>query len=148
EVRMTSSIVVPTTANEAVWHASGAALYRGDIDTFLGYWQPDGRYEVAYPVGDFPAAVQGRDALRALFAGFGAAVTAIAVHDVRFHQTDDPDVAFVEERMVADLVDGGRYENRLAIRVTFREGRIGEMLEYYGETAHERMLRRLALLAG
>jgi ketosteroid isomerase-like protein len=134
--------------NLARWRTAAELLYAGRLEAFLDQWTEDGRYEVAYPVGDFPAAVQGRDALRALFAGFGAAVTAIAVHDVRFHQTDDPDVAFVEERMVADLVDGGRYENRLAIRVTFREGRIGEMLEYYGETAHERMLRRLALLAG
>src|SRR5437763_658216 len=58
EVRMTSKTITPST-NEAVWHASGAALYEGDIDAFLAYWQPDSRYEVAYPVAGLPAAVEG-----------------------------------------------------------------------------------------
>lgn len=134
--------------NQAAWRTAAELLYAGRLEEFLDRWDAEGRYEVAYPIGDVPPAVQGRDALRALFAGFGAAVTAIAVHDVRFHQTDDPDVVFVEERMVAELADGGRYENRLAIRVTFRDGRIAEMFEYYGEAAHERMLRRLGVVAG
>ena len=52
-------------------------------------------------------------------------------------------VAFVEERMTAELHDGSGYENDLCMRVTFREGRIAEIYEYYGERAHEDMLRRL-----
>src|SRR5262249_12893018 len=110
--------------NLATWRAAAECLYEGRLEEFLDHWTGDAPHEVAYPVGDLPAAVQGRDALRALFGGFGAAAASVAVHDVRFHQTDDPDVAFVEERMVAELVDGGRHENRLAIRVTFRDGRI------------------------
>ena len=62
---------------------------------------------------------------------------------MRFHQTDDPDVALVEERMVADLVGGGRYENFLAIRVTFRDGLIADMYEYYGQVAHQAMVADL-----
>jgi ketosteroid isomerase-like protein len=133
--------------NEAVWRASSALLYAGRIDEFLGYWHEDASYEVAYPVGSFPALVEGRAALAELFAGFGAATERIAVHDVHFQQTDDPDVAFVEERMVAELLDGGRYENRLVIRVTFRDGLIVRMFEYYGERAHEELLRRLGLVS-
>ena len=30
------------------------------------------------------------------------------------------------------------------MRVTFRDGRIASIFEYYGERAHEDMLRRLA----
>jgi ketosteroid isomerase-like protein len=63
---------------------------------------------------------------------------------VRFHATDDPEVAFVEERMTAELHDGSGYENELCMRVTFRDGRIASIFEYYGERAHEDMLRRLA----
>jgi hypothetical protein len=62
---------------------------------------------------------------------------------VRFHQTDDPDVAFMEERIVADLRDGGSYENRLVIRATFSGGLIAELFEHYGEGAHAAMLGRL-----
>ena len=76
-------------------------------------------------------------------AAWSPAARSIAVHDVRFHQTDDPDVAIIEERMVAELADGSRYENRFIIRATFRDGRIAEMLEYYGQFAHQDLLRRL-----
>jgi ketosteroid isomerase-like protein len=141
---MTSSTVVSAAANEAVWHASGAALYRGDIDTFLGYWQPDGRYEVAYPIAGMPPVVAGHDALRAVFTGFAAMATWIRVERVRFHATTDPDVAFVEEHMTAELNDGDRYENDMCLRVTFRDGRIASIFEYYGERAHAQLLERWA----
>jgi ketosteroid isomerase-like protein len=142
---ITNTLISPRQRNEAVWNQAAAALYAGRIDEYAAYWQPDGRYEVAYPIGGMPAALEGRDAIEQLFRAFGAAATSIAVHDVRFHQTDDPDVAFVEERMVAELRDGSRYENRLAIRATFRDGLIAELFEYYGERAHTDMLGRLGL---
>jgi ketosteroid isomerase-like protein len=134
-----------TITNEAVWHASGAALYAGDIDTFLGHWQPDGRYEVAYPVAGLPPLVAGHAALRELFTGFGSLASWIRVEDVRFHATADPDVAFVEEHMTAELHDGGRYENDLCLRVTFRDGLIASIFEYYGQRAHEDLVRRVGL---
>lgn len=131
--------------NEAVWNQSSALLYDKRLDEFLAYWHEDARYEVAYPVEGFPPVVEGRAALGELFAGFTAAAERIQVDDVRFHQTDDPNVAFVEEQMTANLVDGGSYENSLVIRVTFRDGLIAEMHEYYGQRAHEDLLRRLGV---
>ena len=135
------------TTNEIAWHAAGAALYAGDIDTFLGHWQPDGRYEVAYPIAPFPPAVTGHRELGMLFSTFGVHAREIRVDGVRFHQTADPDVAFVEERMTADLHDGGTYENDLCLRVTFREGRIAEIFEYYGERAHAALIERITAAA-
>jgi uncharacterized protein (TIGR02246 family) len=129
--------------NETVWKESAEALHARRIDDYMTYWAPDGRYEVAYPVDGMPAAVQGRTQIRGLFEAFASVATHIEVHDVRFHQTDDPDVAFVEERMVIDLTDGGRYENRFAIRVTFRDGFLYELFEYYGYREHEALVRRL-----
>ena len=140
---MTSSTIAP--ANEAVWHASGAALYAGDIDAFLGHWAPDGRYEVAYPVAGLPPVVTGHAALRELFTGLTSLAAAIRVDDVRFHSTTDPDVAFVEEHMTAELRDGGRYENDLCLRVMFRDGRIASIFEYYGERAHAQLAHRVGL---
>jgi ketosteroid isomerase-like protein len=145
DMTTTNTPITARERNEAVWNQAAAALYAGRIDEYVAYWQPDGRYEVAYPIGDMPAAVHGHEAIEQLFRAFGAAATSIAVHDVRFHQTDNPDVAFVEERMVAELRDGGRYENRLVIRATFRDGLIAELFEYYGERAHADMLGRLGL---
>jgi ketosteroid isomerase-like protein len=62
---------------------------------------------------------------------------------VTIHQTDNPDVVIVEEHMVADLHDGSRYENDLIIRVTFRDGLIHDMFEYYGQVAHQQLAERL-----
>jgi ketosteroid isomerase-like protein len=129
--------------NEATWRASAVALYAGDIEEFLAHWTSEPRYSVAYPVDGIPPTVEGRDQFRALFGGFAAATTSIEVHDVRFHQTDDPAVAIVEERMAAALVGGGRYENLLVIRVTFRDGLISDMFEYYGQVAHQAMVDSL-----
>lgn len=140
---MTDTTIAPST-NQSVWHAAGAALYGGDLDAFLAHWQPDGRYEVAYPIAGMPSVVAGRDQLGELFAGFAALTAWIRVDDVRFHATADPQVAFVEEHMTAELFDGSTYENDLCMRVTFRDGRIASIFEYYGERAHEDMLRRLA----
>jgi ketosteroid isomerase-like protein len=143
----TTDLATARARNEATWRAAAVALYAGDIEEFLAHWTADPRYSVAYPVDGIPPSVEGRDQFRALFGGFGAATTGIEVHDVRFHQTDDPDVALVEERMVADLVDGSRYENLLAIRVTFRDGLIADMYEYYGQLAHQEMVRSLGASA-
>jgi ketosteroid isomerase-like protein len=129
--------------NEATWRAAALALYAGDVEEFLTHWTADPTYSVAYPVEGLPPAVAGREQFRALFGGFGSAATKIEVHDVRFHQTDDPDVVFVEERMVADLIDGGSYENLMAIRVTFRDGLMADMHEYYGQIAHQALVHRL-----
>jgi ketosteroid isomerase-like protein len=145
--RTTSSSTDLSTArarNESAWRASAIALYAGDIEEFLSYWTPTPRYRVAYPVEGFPAVVEGRDQFRALFGGFAAAAERIEVHDVHFHQTDDPTVAIVEERMTADLRNGQRYENMLIIRVTFRDGLIDDMFEYYGQTAHQDLARTLS----
>jgi ketosteroid isomerase-like protein len=139
----TADLATARARNEATWRAAAVALYAGDIEEFLAHWTAEPRYSVAYPVDGIPPTVEGRDQFRSLFGGFGAATTRIEVHDVRFHQTDDPDVAFVEERMVADLVGGGTYENLLAIRVTFRDGLIADMYEYYGEVAHRAMVASL-----
>jgi ketosteroid isomerase-like protein len=91
-----------------------------------------------------PSVVAGHDQLRELFAGFAALTARIRVDDVRFQATADPEVAFVEERMTAELHDGSRYENDLCMRVTFHDGRIASIFEYYGERAHEDRLRRVA----
>ncbi len=42
-----------------------------------------------------------------------------------------------------DLAGGGRFENRVVMRVTFRDGLIAEMLEYGDRRAMEDLLRRL-----
>jgi ketosteroid isomerase-like protein len=142
----TTSTFDPAAArsqHESTWRASAIALYAGDIEDFLAHWTSEPRYAVAYPVDGFPAVVEGREQFEMLFGGFAAAAERIEVTDVRLHQTDDPDVMFVEEHMTADLHDGSRYENDLVVRVTFRGGLIHDMFEYYGQAAHQSLADRL-----
>ncbi len=142
-----SDLALARARNESVWRASAIALYSGDIDEFLSHWTPEPRYRVAYPVEGFPASIEGRDQFRAVFGGFASAAEQIGVSGVNIHQTDDPDVVIVEEHMVADLHDGSRYENDLIIRVTFRDGLIHDMFEYYGQVAHQQLAVRLGTVA-
>ena len=134
----TLDLTAARARNEATWRAAAVALYAGDIEEFLAHWTAEPRYSVAYPVDGIPPVRRGPRPVPGPVRWVRAAAdTSIEVHDVRFHQTDDPDVAIVEERMVADLVGGGSYENVLVIRVTFRDGLIADMYEYYGQVAHQ-----------
>ncbi len=142
-----ADLVRARARNESTFRASAIALYSGDIDGFLAHWSPEPRYTVAYPVDGFPAVVEGRDQFRMLFGSFTAAASRIEVDDVRIHQTDDPDVVIVEEHMSADLRDGGSYENDLVIRVTFQDGLIHDMLEYFGQVAHQQLADRVLAAA-
>ncbi len=143
EVGMTNNptpdLAAVRARNESTWRASAVALHAGDVEEFLAHWSPEPRYAVAYPVDGFPSVVEGRDPLRMLFGAFVGAAERIDVTDVRLHQTDDPDVVFVEEHMTVDLHGGARHENDLVMRVTFRDGLIHDMLEYYGQAAHQRL---------
>jgi ketosteroid isomerase-like protein len=142
-----NTIAAARAENEDVWSRSSKLLYAGRIDEFVGLWCEDASYEAALPVVGLPAVITGHEALHAAFTGLVAAARGIEVHDVVFHQTDDPAVAIVEERMVAELHDGSTYENRFVIRVTFRDGRIAGMVEYYGQFAHQDLLRKLGFAA-
>ena len=141
----TNRIAAARARNEQTWRAAGAALYAGKLEEFLTYWHEDARYEGVYPVAGQAVVVEGRDQLAGMFGGLIEATTKVEVHDVQIHQTDDPDLIFVEERMVAEMPDGWRYDNRLAIRVRFRDGRIVEMLDYYGQQAHTELMQRLGV---
>jgi ketosteroid isomerase-like protein len=118
--------------------------YEKRVDEAMEHWHEDGRWEAAYPVPGLPAAVEGREALREMFAGLVALAERIEVHGQRFHQTGDPGVAFVEERMTIDLADGYRYDNRIVMRLTFRDGLIAEMVEYADPGETRALLEKLA----
>ncbi|MCX5045857.1 nuclear transport factor 2 family protein [Aldersonia sp. NBC_00410] len=134
------------TRNEELWTRSSGLLFARRVDEFIETWCEDGIYEAALPVPGLDAVIAGRDALRAVFGGLTAAVTELGVTDLVFHQTADPDVAIIEEKMIGKLADGYTYENRLAIRVTFRDGKIAHMREYYGQFAHADLLRHLGFV--
>ena len=131
--------------NEGLWKQMSSLYHAKRVEDALAYWHEDARYEAAFPVAGLPAVVEGRAALTEMFAALVSLAERIEVRDRRFHQTGDPDVAFVEERFIADLAGGGRYDNRTVMRITFRDGLIAEMLEYAGQHENEALLGRIRL---
>lgn len=121
-----------TRSNQQVWTEMSSLYYAKRVDDAMALWDEHARWEAVYPVEGLPSVVEGRAALTEFFAGLASLAERIEVQDQVFHQTANPNVAFVEELMVLDLVDGGRYENRIVMRLTFRDGLIAEMVEYSG----------------
>ncbi|CAA9463396.1 MAG: hypothetical protein AVDCRST_MAG12-9 [uncultured Rubrobacteraceae bacterium] len=132
--------------NEGVWQEHGRLFSAKRFEEWVELWDPEGRFVVMYPVEGMPATIEGRDALLANFGGLAGAVGEIRVSTTEFHQTTDPDVAFVEYAMHMDLPDGGAYDNRMAGRLTFRDGRLLEIREYYNYPNYERFLRDIGAL--
>jgi ketosteroid isomerase-like protein len=133
--------------NQELWERMSSLYYDKRVEEALALWTEDARYEAVYPVDGLPAVVEGRPALIEMFSGLVAVAERIEVQDVRFHETSDPNVVFIEERMVIDVVDGSRYENRVVMRITFRDGLIAEMVEYADPRENETFLERLGQAA-
>jgi ketosteroid isomerase-like protein len=142
---MTTTEIIPTI-NERTWFAQQRHLEAGDMDAWAELWAPDGRLRVVYPIAGVPPEVEGRETIKALMTSFAAAVDGISYREAAFHPTLDPDLAFAEHLLHVDLPGGGVYENRYAMRLTFRDGLLLELVEYYGERAHEDFLRALGLI--
>jgi ketosteroid isomerase-like protein len=140
----TADLAAARERNEATWRRQTELLFAKHVAEAFAHWHADARYEAAYPVDGLPAIVEGRDAIAQMFAALVSLGERIESLDFRFHQTDDPAVVFIEERFLMHLTGGGRFENRVNMRVTFRDGRIAEMLEYADRRAVEDLLRRLA----
>ncbi len=132
--------------NEKVWREHGRLFSAKRFEEWVELWDPEGRFVVMYPVEGIPATIEGRDALLANFGGLAGAVGDIRVSTTEFGQTTDPDVAYVEYAMHMDLPDGGAYDNRMAGRLTFRDGRLLEIREYYNYPNYERFLMDIGVL--
>ncbi len=132
--------------NEGVWREHGRLFSAKRFEEWVELWDPEGRFVVMYPVEGTPATIEGRDALLANFGGLAGAVAEIRVSTTEFAQTTDPNVAYVEYAMHMDLPDGGAYDNRMAGRLAFRDGRLPEIREYYNYPNYERFLRDIGVL--
>jgi ketosteroid isomerase-like protein len=129
--------------NLRLWTQHTASFEAGDIPAVAELWHEDGRMEVAYPIEGMPPALEGRDAIAALFASELESAESIEQRNVLFHQTTDPNVVFVEFSWHAVLKNGSTYDNDYVARVTIKDGRFSAIYEYYGEKAHADLIGRL-----
>ena len=138
-----STITTPAT-NAELWDRAASLFYEKRYEDSVACYAPGARFQTMYALPGVPPVVEGRDALLQTFLGFGAIVESIGATDLVFHQTEDPDVAIVEFRQHARLVDGSDYENRLVARLRFGDGLIAEHVEYYDPRPLVDALTRLA----
>lgn len=131
--------------NEAIWNPSVEHYNAMRIDEALEYWHEESRWITAFPVAGMPRMVDSRAEMARVWRTLYVDTERVEVENVRFHQTDDPDVAFVEERFTAYLANGGLYVSDLVMRVTFRDGLISEVVEYFDPAEQERLVRRVGL---
>jgi ketosteroid isomerase-like protein len=143
--RMTNSsdLDAARERNLRTWTQYTASFEARDLDGCMAFWHPDGRFAVAYPQEGFHAEVRGTEQLAAVLGGFLASARRLEQRDTELHQTTDADVVIVQFRWLAELNDGSSYENTFISRVTFREGRFYDVLEYYGERAQVELLDKL-----
>jgi hypothetical protein len=71
-------------------------------------FQPDCRFEVAYPLPPLPAVLRGRDELVGFVGALAGAVGDVHIDRESMHQTVDPDVVITEHRLSVELLDGGQ----------------------------------------
>jgi ketosteroid isomerase-like protein len=139
----TTDLDLARERNLRVWTQYTASFTARDLEGCMALWDPDGRFAVAYPADGMPAEVRGTEQLTAVLGGFLSAAAQLEQRDTELHQTTDPDVAFVQFRWHARLNDASTYVNTYISRVTFRDGRLHDVLEYYGERAHVELIDKL-----
>src|SRR5689334_5165374 len=75
-------------------------------------FQPDCRFEVAYPMPPLPAILHGREELVGFIGAMADAVGDVRIDRETLHHTVDPDVLITEHRLSVDLLGGGQYQNQ------------------------------------
>lgn len=142
-----SGLAATAAANEATWtefvHHLCALRYADALER----WDDNATVRLVGAAPGAPTVVRGRSALLATWQGLGAAVRHAAYRQLGFHQTLDPEVAFVERRMDLTLRDGRVVSMSSLDRVRFRGGRIAELTEYLRPGEHERVVHAVAELA-
>ncbi len=105
--------------------------------------------EMPFAAGLTPERLENtREEIRQRFAAGAAARRYTAVHDVRVHETADPDVLVIEYAIDGTRVaDGGQFTMRFVMVLTFRDGLIVHSRDYTDPIAGARALGRLPELA-
>ncbi|MEV4510992.1 nuclear transport factor 2 family protein [Dactylosporangium sp. NPDC049525] len=107
-------------------------------------FQPDCRFEVAYPLPPLPAVLHGRDELVGFIGALAEAVGDVRIDRQSTHHTIDPDVVITEHRLSVELLGGGQYQNQYISVIQLRDGLIAEVREYYGSIEHAAFVASLA----
>jgi acetyl esterase len=106
-----------------------------DIGSVLELLAEDAVLEMPLAPPGLPSRIEGRDAI-AGFLGGHQVFSRLAFHDVDIHTTDDPELAVIEFRSEGEFAATGKaYQNRYALVMRVRAGRIVQYREYFNPMA-------------
>jgi ketosteroid isomerase-like protein len=120
-----------------------------DADAFADAFAPDGRLEFPFTRPGVPSRREGREDIRAA-AKQGWAGTPLSfdrIHDVRVHETSDPEFLIAEHVLdVTSTATGDTYGNPFLVMLRARVGQVAVYREYLNVTAVAEAAGRLPAL--
>jgi ketosteroid isomerase-like protein len=129
-----------------VWEEALRFVRERDIDGYAGMFAPDGVVELPFPLPGMPRRIEGREAIRMVFAPVWRAlkdsgrriekVDPIAVHEGR-----DPELVVIEFDVHGVEASGTPYRLSYVHVVTVRDGRIAVLRDYVDTNTMRQRLR-------
>jgi ketosteroid isomerase-like protein len=107
-----------------------------DGDHYFDTIADDATFEFRYVFPDWPQVLEGRDALMALYSGYGDNIVLHGADALVVHQSRDPRVVIIEYEVHGKLVaSGGSYDNRFISVVTIEDRKIVRWRDYMDSLA-------------
>ena len=96
----------------------------------------DAEFEFRYHFPGWPETVRGRDALMALYAGYGNNIVLHGADELVVHRSQDPRVVIIEYDVHGKIVaTGSSYDNRFISVVTIEDRKIVQWRDYMDSLA-------------
>jgi uncharacterized protein len=107
-----------------------------DGDHYFDAIADDAVFEYRYVFPDFPSKIVGRDALMALYAGYGDRTVLHSGDSLIVHRSQDPRVLILEYEVHGEkILTGNAYENRFISIVTIEDRKIVHWRDYMDSLA-------------
>ena len=107
-----------------------------DGDHYFDTIADDAAFEFRYHFPGWPETVRGRDALMALYAGYGNNIVLHSADELVVHRSQDPRVVIIEYDVHGKIVaTGSSYDNRFISVVTIEGRKIVQWRDYMDSLA-------------
>lgn len=107
-----------------------------DGDHYFETIADDAVFEYRYVFSDFPTSIKGRDALMALYSGYGDSTVLHSADALVVHRSQDPRVLIIEYEVHGTKIPSGRaYDNRFISVVTIEDRKIVHWRDYMDSLA-------------
>jgi uncharacterized protein len=115
----------------------------------LGFSPAENNFEFRYIFPGWPKTLNGREALMALYAGYGNNIVLHGADTLVIHRSQDPRVVIIEYEVHGKIVGtGASYDNRFISVVTIQNRKIVHLRDYMGSLTAMTALSQASTGAG